>query len=259
MQKASIKEVASIVMAIVLLLCLFPLPYGCFVLVRMLATVLFGYLAYDFYQRGATAACVVGVLIAILFQPIAKVTFSREVWQVIDLIVALLLFGNVIWDRMQSVVGRVSKGNIEMPAVDGCDVFISYSTKDHHDMFGRPNPHSVVSEIQAALDAAGITYWIDNQGLSAGVLFSQEIAKQIYGCKVFLFVSSENSNQSAWTMNEIATANSYGKTIIPLRIDDTQFAPSIMIYVAGLQYINYYMHPQMAKFQLISTIKQVIS
>jgi hypothetical protein len=60
-------------------------------------------------------------------------------------------------------------------------------------------------------------------------------------------------------MNEIATANNYGKTIIPLRMDDTQFAPAIMIYVAGLQYINYYLNPIAAKRQLVATIKQLLA
>ena len=60
-------------------------------------------------------------------------------------------------------------------------------------------------------------------------------------------------------MNEIATANNYGKTIVPLRMDDTQFAPPIMIYVAGLQYINYDLNPTAAKHQLVNTIRQIIN
>jgi hypothetical protein len=59
-------------------------------------------------------------------------------------------------------------------------------------------------------------------------------------------------------MNEIATANTYGKTIVPLRIDDTQFAPAIMIYVAGLQHINYYINPAAAKQQLVAALKQML-
>ena len=60
------------------------------------------------------------------------------------------------------------------------------------------------------------------------------------------------------TMNEIATANNYGKTIILFRADDTQFAPPIMIYIAGLQYINYYLNPAAAKRQLVATIREKI-
>ena len=147
---------------------------------------------------------------------------------------------------------------IQMSSAHGYDVFVSYSTKDYYDVFGNPNLHSTIADILKDLDDAGITYWIDNQGLSGGVVFPQEIAQQIYNCKVFLFVSSASSNQSTWTMNEIATANTYGKTIVPLRIDDTQFAPAIMIYVAGLQHINYYINPAAAKQQLVAALKQML-
>lgn len=89
MTKLNPKEIVSIVLALVLLLCLFPLPYGFFVLVRLISTIVFGYLAYDFYQRGETIKCIVAALIVLLFQPFAKITFEREIWNVIDVIVAL--------------------------------------------------------------------------------------------------------------------------------------------------------------------------
>ena len=257
--KLTPKEIVSIVLAFTLLICLFPLPYGFFVLIRLISTIVFGYLAYDFYQRGETIKCVVAALIVLLFQPFAKISFEREIWNVIDIIVALLLFGNVIWERVKGVTAAAAPPTIQMSSVHSYDVFISYSTKDYYDIFGNPNPHSPIADLLTTLDNAGISYWIDKQGLSGGTVFPQEIAKQIYNCKVFLFVSSANSNQSTWTMNEIATANNYGKTIIPLRMDDTQFAPAIMIYVAGLQYINYYLNPSAAKRQLVATIKQLLN
>ena len=257
--KLTPKEIACLVLALVLLICLLPLPYGFFVFVRLIATVVFGYLTYDFYQRGETVKCVVVALLMLLFQPIAKVTFEREIWNVIDVIVALLLFGNVIWERVKGLVVTAPPSPLQMATTHSYDVFISYSSKDYYDVFGNPQPHSVISDLLATLEAAGITYWIDKQGLSGGTVFPQEIAKQIYNCKVFLFVSTHNSNQSTWTMNEIATANNYGKPIIPFRADDVQFAPAIMIYVAGLQYINYYLNPEAAKQQLVYTIRHMIS
>ena len=259
MTKLNPKEIVSIVLAFILLICLFPLPYGFFVFIRLITTIVFGYFAYDFYQRGETAKCIVAALIMLLFQPFAKITFEREIWNVIDIIVALLLFGHVIWERVKGMSAASAPPTIQMSSAHSYDVFISYSSKDYYDLFGNPQPQSVISDLLTTLEDAGITYWIDTQGLSGGTVFPQEIAKQIYNCKVFLFVSSANSNQSTWTMNEIATANNYGKTIIPLRMDDTQFAPPIIIYVAGLQYINYYLNPTAAKRQLVATIKQLLA
>lgn len=252
MSKANLKEIVCIGLALVLLLCLFPLPYGAFVLVRLITTCVCGYLAYDFYRRGDTIRCVVAALVAIVFQPIAKITFEREIWQVIDVIVALMLFGSVIWDRVKNLQAP-QMPTIQMAQEHGYDVFISYSTKDYLTL-STAGTANVILDIQAALDEAGITYWIDKQGLSGGVVYPQEIAKQIYNCKVFVFLSSKNSNESTWTMNEIATAQSYGKTIIPVRVDNSQFAPAIMIYVAGLQHVNYYIDPTSGKQQLVQTI-----
>ena len=78
---------------------------------------------------------------------------------------------------------------------------------------------------------------------------------QIKNAKVFLFISSANSNASSWTMNEIATANSYGKTIIPVLADHTPYSPSIMIYIAGVHYIDYASNPSRALNDLVLAIK----
>ena len=136
--KLTPKEIVCIVLAFTLLICLFPLPYGFFVLIRLISTIVFGYLAYDFYQRGETIKCVVAALIVLLFQPFAKISFEREIWNVIDIIVALLLFGNVIWERVKGITAAAAPPSIQMSSAHSYDVFISYSTKDYYDIFGNP-------------------------------------------------------------------------------------------------------------------------
>ncbi|MBR1688147.1 MAG: hypothetical protein IJ710_06385 [Prevotella sp.] len=77
-----------LIMAAVLLLCLAPMPYGYFQLVRLLATLLFGAMAYRYYQErreGLAYAC--GTL-ALLFQPFYKIALGRALWNVMDVIVA---------------------------------------------------------------------------------------------------------------------------------------------------------------------------
>ena len=117
-------------------------------------------------------------------------------------------------------------------------VFISYARKDYVDDHNRIIPNNIVSRVQDALRDAGISYWIDEEGLQAGDTFPVKIAQQIEHCQVFLFISTENSNQSPWVVNEIATARHYHKPIIPLRYDITSYHPGLMIYIASLQYID---------------------
>ena len=137
-------------------------------------------------------------------------------------------------------------------------VFISYARKDYVDEHNRIIPNNIVSRVQNALRDAGISYWIDEEGLQAGDIFPNKIAKQIEACKVFLFISTENSNQSPWVINEIATAHHYGKLIIPLRYDDSPYNPGIMLYIASLQYIDYSANPKTAIADLAAAVQSAL-
>lgn len=74
-----------------LLLCLLPLPYGYYELVRLGGMVCFGVLAYHSYQQKQEGWMVVYVALALLFQPFFKIALGRDVWNVVDIAVAELL------------------------------------------------------------------------------------------------------------------------------------------------------------------------
>lgn len=137
------------------------------------------------------------------------------------------------------------------------DIFISYSTKDYLDENNQVISGNIITQIQEQLTAAGITYWIDREGLIGGDHFPERIAQQIHDSKVLLFVSTENSNQSSWTANEIATAHHYGKTIIPIKVDNSTYSPAVMIYIATNQYIPYQNNPN-AMQQMIQAIRAAL-
>lgn len=76
-------------LAAVLLLCLAPMPYGYFQLVRFLSTLAFGVMAYRYYrERKEWLAYACGTL-ALLFQPFYKIALGRTVWNIVDVIVAI--------------------------------------------------------------------------------------------------------------------------------------------------------------------------
>ena len=76
-------------LAALLLLCLAPMPYGYFQLVRFLSMLAFGMMAYRYYQeRKEWLAYTCGVL-ALLFQPFYKIALGRTVWNIVDAIVAI--------------------------------------------------------------------------------------------------------------------------------------------------------------------------
>lgn len=87
-----------IYLAAVLLLCLAPMPYGYFTLVRFLATLVFGIYAYKYYQTRKVGLMWAFVTLALLFLPFAKVGFNRVTWNIIDVIVAIGLIVLFFWE-----------------------------------------------------------------------------------------------------------------------------------------------------------------
>ena len=116
---SSIIGAVYIILSVLLLLCLAPMPYGYYQLVRFIAMTVFGVLAWLFYatrntpglcapeeQKGyikddsttilskVSMAIVWGAL-ALLFQPFFKIALGRIAWNAVDVIVAGMLI--ILW------------------------------------------------------------------------------------------------------------------------------------------------------------------
>ena len=78
-------------MAIALLVCLAPMPYGYYMLIRFAATALFGIMAYEFFQDRQKGLYIICLTLALLFQPIIKIALGRVIWNIVDVVVALFL------------------------------------------------------------------------------------------------------------------------------------------------------------------------
>lgn len=96
-------------MAVLLLLCLLDMPYGFFQLVRFLALVSFSLLAYDAHLKGNNFHFIVNLVLAVLFQPLLKISFGREYWNFIDVTVAIWLLIQAVKLVIQSVYNAENK------------------------------------------------------------------------------------------------------------------------------------------------------
>lgn len=134
------------------------------------------------------------------------------------------------------------------------DVFISYSRADYIDENKQEIQGNIIRKIKELFDANNITYWLDEQGLS-GQEFASLITKKIKASRMFLFVSSKNSNASKWTSNEIAVATHHNKMIIPFRYDNSTYDDSVIMYIAKLDYIEYYLNPNKGLSRLLSAVQ----
>lgn len=81
----------GLIMVVALLVCLLPMPYGYFILVRFVAMVYFGLLALKYYAEHKGGLAIAAGAVALLFQPFLKVALGRTMWNVVDVIVAVAL------------------------------------------------------------------------------------------------------------------------------------------------------------------------
>lgn len=88
------KYIIKLSLAALLLGCLFDVPYGYFQIVRLVGCALFCWLAYLEYQEKKIITTALCIGCALLLNPIVKVYFKRDVWNNIDLVIAIAL---VVW------------------------------------------------------------------------------------------------------------------------------------------------------------------
>lgn len=82
-------------LAVLLLLCLAPMPYGYYQFIRIVAMITFAIMAYQYYERNAMPLAITFGGLALLFQPFLKVALGRTMWNVVDVVVAVGLV--VLW------------------------------------------------------------------------------------------------------------------------------------------------------------------
>ena len=80
--------IIQLILAILFLGCLADMPYGYYQFVRFAAMVGFGVLAMFANDSGDKFHLVLFVALTLLFQPFLKVALGRELWNLVDVVVA---------------------------------------------------------------------------------------------------------------------------------------------------------------------------
>ena len=138
------------------------------------------------------------------------------------------------------------------------DVFISYSRKDYQQSQNDNRKDSIVRQIMDQLHNEGFSFWIDEEGIYSGDQFAEVIVENIIDSKVFLFISTKQSNESMWTCKEIATANKFNKPIIPFCYDTVDFSSKFLLYLVDQDRISYVENPSTAFARLTRAVKRKI-
>ena len=89
----------KIVLSTILLISLLKMPYGYYQLERFIALIGFALLAYRSNENGNNKEAIIYTGLALLFQPFLKVALGRQIWNIVDVVVAIGLIVSIYWKR----------------------------------------------------------------------------------------------------------------------------------------------------------------
>ncbi len=95
--------IIKLLIAALLIGCLFNVPYGYFQFIRIAGCIGFAYLAYNEFNYKRNITGILSVACAILLNPVYKIHFTRKLWNDIDLVIAILLLIWVIFDASKNI------------------------------------------------------------------------------------------------------------------------------------------------------------
>lgn len=127
-------------------------------------------------------------------------------------------------------------------------VFISYSRKDQ----------IVADYLCDFLKENDIEYWIDKEGIFSSSNYKELIVDAIEVSKDVIFISSVNSNSSINVIREIGYAVNMNKPILPLKLDDAQYAKSIRLDISDIDQIDF-KNPTKSSKKLITSLMYVVN
>ncbi|HET6402586.1 MAG TPA: TIR domain-containing protein, partial [Candidatus Kapabacteria bacterium] len=110
------------------------------------------------------------------------------------------------------------------------DVFISYSREDK----------DRVLALATELRAAGISLWIDQGGIDAAAMWSEEIVNALEHAKVLMLMISERAVNSHNVIKEVTLASERKGHILPVHLEPTRIPQGLKYPLAGIQHIEYF-------------------
>lgn len=81
-----------VIVAVMLLACLLPMPYGYYNLARIVTMTAFAIKAVDYHKIGKIELCIGCIAGVMLFQPLIPISLGRLIWNIVDVIAALFFF-----------------------------------------------------------------------------------------------------------------------------------------------------------------------
>lgn len=120
-----------------------------------------------------------------------------------------------------------SSDHADRPA-SGKYVFVSYCRKDQEQ----------VLNVVECLRQAGVSVWIDQEGIEGASFWAEEIVNAIRKCTVFMFMISREGVESSNTNRELAIAAERNLTILPVYLAQIELPARTAFLLAGIHHVE---------------------
>jgi hypothetical protein len=114
------------------------------------------------------------------------------------------------------------------------DIFVSYASRDR----------DRVLPIVERLEAAGVSVWIDREGISGGASYALEIAEAIEQSRAILLMCSEASLSSRNVKQEIALGWRFEKPYLPLLLEPVEIPKDVAYWLEAAQWVEVLDQPE---------------
>lgn len=111
---------------------------------------------------------------------------------------------------------------------EGHDAFVSYS---------HANAETVLPIIES-IEETGLSVWIDREEMRAGQNWAGQIVRAIKASDRFCLMCSSQAFESDHVRREVYLADKYGKTMVPIRLDEAPMPEDIEYFLIGRQWID---------------------
>lgn len=125
------------------------------------------------------------------------------------------------------------------------DCFVSYSRNDFDEV------NVLLQKIHAEIPA--LKYWFDLDGIESGDEFISKISSAIDNSDRLLFIVSDNSVNSSWTMKEVKYAFDTGKCVLPVLLKDSKLKGPFLFLLGNIDTIDTQAPPSSGKTHIRSS------
>lgn len=96
-----------------------------------------------------------------------------------------------------------------------------------------------MGRIVAYLEARGVECWIAGRDIPPRAIYAEAITAGIQDSGACAVIVSTAANASAAIKRELELASHYGKSFVPIRVDETEPGPGLDYYLRNTQWVNY--------------------